>query len=91
MADEILPAVDPVSSRGDRIVAGVLSIGVTLVMLAALAFKVFELDRYFVPKELVLNAAALLLLAESFVLAGIFLWLFKATVTLFLARSLRRT
>ena len=29
-------------------------------MLAALAYKVFELDRYFIPKELVMHAAALL-------------------------------
>ena len=37
--------------------AVVLGIGVIAVMLVALCFKVFELDRYFVPKELVLNAA----------------------------------
>ena len=35
-------------------------------MLAALVFKVFELDRYFVPKELVMNVAAL-------IAAGLFL------------------
>jgi len=62
VASEILPVAEPAYSRGDRIVAGVLSIGVIAVMLAALSYKVFELDRYFVPKELVLNAAALLLL-----------------------------
>ena len=39
----------------------ILSAGVVLVMLMALSFKVFELDRYFVPKELVLNASALLI------------------------------
>ena len=37
----------------------VLCAGVIASMLLALSFKVFELDRYFVPKELVLNAAAL--------------------------------
>ena len=36
-----------------------LALGVIAVMLVALSYKVFELDRYFVPKELVLNAAAL--------------------------------
>jgi O-antigen ligase len=36
----------------------VLCAGVIASMLVALSFKVFELDRYFVPKELVLNAAA---------------------------------
>ena len=38
----------------------ILAAGVVLVMIVALSFKVFELDRYFVPKELVLNVAALL-------------------------------
>jgi hypothetical protein len=48
------------SNRLERGLAVILSVGVVLVMLAALSFKVFELDRYFVPKELVLNVAALL-------------------------------
>ena len=38
----------------------VLAIGVVAVMLAAFSYKVFELDRYFVPKELVLNVAGLI-------------------------------
>lgn len=37
-----------------------LQAGVVAVMLVALPYKIFELDRYFVPKELVLNAVALL-------------------------------
>jgi O-antigen ligase len=47
-------------NRVERGLAAILAVGVVVVMLAALSFKVFELDRYFVPKELVLNAAALL-------------------------------
>ncbi len=54
-----IPAPAP---RSDRLLAGILTVGVVAVMLGALSFKVFELDRYFVPKELVLNAAALLLI-----------------------------
>ena len=37
-----------------------LQIGVVVVALAALPYKVFELDRYFVPKELALHLVALL-------------------------------
>ena len=48
------------SNRVERGLAAILAVGVVVVMLAALSFKVFELDRYFVPKELVLNLAALL-------------------------------
>ena len=62
-------APEPRLTAADRVMAVVLGIGVIAVMLVALSFKVFELDRYFVPKELVLNAAALiaaaLLLARS--------------------------
>jgi O-antigen ligase len=45
--------------RKDLGITLVLCAGVIASMLLALSFKVFELDRYFVPKELVLNAAAL--------------------------------
>jgi len=38
-----------------------LQAGVVIVMLAALPYKIFELDRYFVPKELILNVVALVL------------------------------
>jgi O-antigen ligase len=51
------------SSPGERIIALTLLLGVVAVMLAALSYKVFELDRYFVPKELVLNVAALIIAA----------------------------
>ncbi len=43
-----------------RATAAVLATGVVVVMLAAFSYKVFELDRYFVPKELVLNVAGLI-------------------------------
>ena len=46
-----------------RAAAILLQAGLTAVVLVALPFKVFELDRYFVPKELVLHAVALLLAA----------------------------
>jgi O-antigen ligase len=45
---------------GDRAIRILLQAGVILVVVAALPYKTFELDRYFVPKELVLHVAALL-------------------------------
>lgn len=45
----------------DRTIAFLLQAGLILAVVAALPFKLFELDRYFVPKELVLHAAALLI------------------------------
>jgi len=44
----------------DRAIRMLLLVGVILAVFAALPYKVFELDRYFVPKELVLNVTALL-------------------------------
>ncbi|HEX2722432.1 MAG TPA: O-antigen ligase family protein [Gemmatimonadaceae bacterium] len=49
-----------VRSASALFAAIILALGVVAVMFASLAFKVFELDRYFVPKELVLNVAAFL-------------------------------
>ena len=46
-----------------RAAAIVIQAGLTAVVLAALPYKVFELDRYFVPKEVTLHAVALLLAA----------------------------
>ena len=43
----------------DRLIRIILQAGVILAVIAALPYKIFELDRYFVPKELVLNVAAL--------------------------------
>ncbi|HEY1953024.1 MAG TPA: O-antigen ligase family protein [Gemmatimonadaceae bacterium] len=44
----------------DRVMRLVIQAGVILVVIIALPYKLFELDRYFVPKELVLHATALL-------------------------------
>ncbi|MEO6528001.1 MAG: O-antigen ligase family protein [Gemmatimonadaceae bacterium] len=44
----------------DRITLLVLQVGAIAVVLAAVTYKQFELDRFFVPKELVLHATALL-------------------------------
>jgi O-antigen ligase len=44
-----------------RAAAGVLSLGTVAVAVAGVTYKVFELDRYFVPKELVLHVVALVL------------------------------
>src|SRR5688500_14986966 len=49
-----------VATLTDRIALLVLQIGAIAVVLAAVRFKQFELDRFFVPKELVLHATALL-------------------------------
>jgi len=43
----------------DRIIRITIQIAVVAAVVVALPYKLFELDRYFVPKELVLNAAAL--------------------------------
>jgi O-antigen ligase len=44
-----------------RISSTVIQVGTLAVVLVALPYKLFELDRYFVPKEVVLHAAAFLL------------------------------
>lgn len=45
--------------RGTRFAAVALPIGAVAVVLAALPFKAFDLDRFFLPKELVLHVVAL--------------------------------
>src|SRR6185436_14855231 len=45
----------------DRAIRLIIQAGVILAMIIALPYKLFELDRYFVPKELVLHAAALVI------------------------------
>src|SRR5450759_2167591 len=45
----------------DRVIRLVIQAGMILAVVAALPYKVFELDRYFVPKELVLHMAALII------------------------------
>src|SRR5689334_10256349 len=48
----------PAPGARDRIALHVLQLGAVAVVLLALPYKLFDLDRYFVPKELVLHAAA---------------------------------
>lgn len=45
----------------DRLIRVVVEVGVIAAMIIALPYKLFELDRYFVPKELVLHVAALII------------------------------
>src|SRR4051812_820630 len=45
----------------DRLIKAVIQAGVILVVIIALPYKLFGLDRYFVPKELVLHVAALII------------------------------
>ena len=52
-----MPAPSP---RAPRLALRCLQVGALLVALAALRYKLFELDRFFVPKELVLHATAAL-------------------------------
>jgi O-antigen ligase len=63
--DTAAPLQRPIS----RAATVLLQIGLVAVVVAVLPFKVFELDRYFVPKELVLHVVALgavvLLLART--------------------------
>ena len=50
-----------ISRMMDRVIGLVIRVGVILAVIVALPYKVFELDRYFVPKELVLHVAALII------------------------------
>jgi O-antigen ligase len=53
-------APSPRAPARARVALRVLQLGALLVVVAALPYKQFDLDRFFVPKELVLHAAALL-------------------------------
>jgi len=64
----------------NRTATAVLQIGCIAVALVVLPYKLFELDRYFVPKELVLHVAALLV--------ALLLFLRARTVTVDLADKL---
>lgn len=48
------------ATRGQRVALRVLQAGAIAVVLAAATYKVFELDRFFIPKELTLHLTALL-------------------------------
>jgi hypothetical protein len=56
----------PTTISGQRATRRILGLGALAVVLAATTLNTFDLDRFFVPKELVLHAAALL--------AGLFAW-----------------
>ena len=64
--DSAIP--DPVRSLRDRVALHLLQLGSVAIVLAAAPYKAFDLDRYFVPKELVLHivaaATALLLVSK---------------------------
>lgn len=49
------------SGMSHRTIRTLLQLGVVAVVVVALPYKMFELDRYFVPKELVLHIVALLI------------------------------
>jgi O-antigen ligase len=58
------------SSRASAISLGALAVGASAVILVALPYKIFDLDRYFVPKELALHLTALIaIVAALFALA----------------------
>jgi O-antigen ligase len=48
------------ATGAERLALRVMQLGAIAVVLAAVPFKLFELDRYFIPKELVLHATALI-------------------------------
>ena len=54
----------------NRVASALLQVGLVAVALVALPYRMFELDRYFVPKELVLHIVALALFALVIVRAG---------------------
>ncbi len=58
---EPLPTATTVSSgKSERVALRIVQAGAIVVVLIATTYKVFELDRYFVPKELTLHLTALL-------------------------------
>src|SRR6185436_7265180 len=61
--------IDQIAVMANRTATAVLQIGCIAVVFLALPYKLFELDRYFVPKELALHVAALLVAILLFVRA----------------------
>jgi O-antigen ligase len=59
--DHVLPTPGPHIGLARRLTVLLLLIGLVAVVPAALPFQVFELDRFFVPKELVLHGVAAIL------------------------------
>ena len=76
MTDVEFPTAPPARSTSifGRATKLLMQLGLVAVMLIALIYKPFELDRYFVPKELVLNGVALI--------AGIMLFAHRRKVSL---------
>src|SRR6185295_18429528 len=56
----IVNPVTPGPTRPERLALHVLQLGAIAVILAVTTYRAFDLDRFFVPKELVLHATALL-------------------------------
>src|SRR5690348_1021691 len=55
----LMPPISSISPpRADRVALVLVQAGALAVVLASLPYKAFDLDRYFVPKELVLHIAA---------------------------------
>src|SRR6185503_13399778 len=52
--------VPPTGGRRERLALHLVQLGLVLVVLIALPYKTFDLDRFFVPKELVLHATAVI-------------------------------
>ena len=53
-------ARSPSRSRADLVMLGAIIVGALAVVLVSLPYKAFDLDRFFVPKELALHATAAL-------------------------------
>ncbi len=65
----------PLSNRAERLALRVIQLGAIAVVLAVTTFNAFELDRFFVPKELMLHLAA----AVAGLLAVLALWRLRVT------------
>ncbi len=80
-----MPDTAPSGAR-ERLALRILQVGAVAVVLAATPYKAFDLDRYFVPKELVLIvAAAVAALAVASRLVRISLTVVDLAMVLFLA------
>lgn len=55
---EALPLLQPLPSRAERIALRILQVGAVALVLVATTHRLFDLDRFFIPKELVLHATA---------------------------------
>jgi O-antigen ligase len=74
------------TAKGERLALRILQVGAVAVVLAATPYKAFDLDRYFVPKELVLIlAAAVAALAVASHLVRFSLTVVDLAMVLFLA------